>query len=100
VGSQRVNNALVAIPDLQGWVSPRLGIRFELTDETLHLYAPNGDRFLTSVELAQAREQAHQQAEAERQRAEAERQRADIERQRANRLADRLRELGLDPDQV
>ncbi len=39
-------------------------------------------------------------AEAERLRAEAERLRAEAERQRADRLADRLRALGIDPDQV
>jgi len=100
VGSQRVDNALISIPDLLGWVSPRLGIRFELTDAILNLYAPNGDRFLPSVELAQARDQAQQQAAAERQRAEAERQRADAESQRAEQLAARLRALGVDPDSV
>ncbi|XQQ06907.1 MAG: Uma2 family endonuclease [Leptolyngbya sp. IPPAS B-1204] len=41
-----------------------------------------------------------QRAEAEHQRAEIERQRAEIERQRAERLAERLRELGFDPDQI
>ena len=84
VGSQRSDQTLTAIPDLQGWVSPRLGVRFELTSDTLNLYGPNGDRFLTSVELAQQRNQAQQQAEAQR--------------QRADRLAARLRELGVDPD--
>ncbi|MEM8546130.1 MAG: Uma2 family endonuclease [Cyanobacteria bacterium P01_H01_bin.119] len=84
VGSQRLDQTLTAIPDLQGWVSPRLGVRFELTSDTLNLYGPNGDRFLTSVELAQQRNQAQQQAEAQR--------------QRADRLAARLRELGVDPD--
>ncbi|MEM6840369.1 MAG: Uma2 family endonuclease, partial [Cyanobacteria bacterium P01_C01_bin.120] len=66
VGSQRLDQILTAIPDLQGWVSPRLGVRFELTPDTLNLYGPNGDRFLTSVELAQQRNQAQQQAEAQR----------------------------------
>ncbi|MEM6838435.1 MAG: Uma2 family endonuclease [Cyanobacteria bacterium P01_C01_bin.120] len=93
VGSQRRNQALVAISDLQGWVSPRLGIRFELTDITLNLYAPNGDRFLTSVERSQALEQAQQQAAAEYQRAEAERLRNEA-------LAAKLRELGIDPDTI
>lgn len=39
------------------------------------------------------------QAEAERQRAETERQRAEAERQRAERLAERLRALGINPDE-
>jgi len=41
-----------------------------------------------------------ERAEAERQRAEAERQRAEAERQRADRLADRLRALGVNPDEI
>jgi Putative restriction endonuclease len=45
-------------------------------------------------------EQERQRAEQERQRAEQERQRAEQERQRAERLAERLRVLGIDPDEV
>ncbi|NES22824.1 MAG: Uma2 family endonuclease [Symploca sp. SIO3E6] len=41
-----------------------------------------------------------QQAQIERQRAEMERQQAEMERQRAERLAQKLREMGIDPDQV
>ena len=41
-----------------------------------------------------------QRAEAERQRAEAERQRAEAEHQRAVMLAEKLRALGMDPDQL
>ncbi|WP_017324715.1 Uma2 family endonuclease [Synechococcus sp. PCC 7336] len=51
----------------------------------------------------QARQQAEverQRAEVERQRAEVEKQRAEIERQRAERLAERLRALGVDPDEA
>ncbi|WP_242541130.1 Uma2 family endonuclease [Phormidium pseudopriestleyi] len=46
------------------------------------------------------RKQLEQRAEDERQRAEDERQRAEDERQRADRLAQRLREMGIDPDAV
>ena len=45
-------------------------------------------------------QQERQRAEEERQRAEEERQRAEEERQRAERLAARLRELGIDPEDV
>jgi Uma2 family endonuclease len=112
VGLEQRDRTLIEIPDLQEWQSPRLGIRFELDDETLTIYYPNGDRFLTSVELADQRdrereraEQADQRAEQERQRAEQERQRAEQERQRADdaevraqQLAERLRSLGINPD--
>ena len=46
----------------------------------------------------QRAEAERQRAEAERQRAEAERQRAEAERQRADRLAEKLRQLGVDLD--
>jgi Putative restriction endonuclease len=48
----------------------------------------------------EGKELERQRAEAERQRAETERQRAETERQRADRLADRLRSMGIDPDQT
>ncbi|MEB3213343.1 MAG: hypothetical protein VKL39_18480 [Leptolyngbyaceae bacterium] len=57
------------------------------------IYTPDGEPFLTPVELAQQRNHARQQAEDERQRA------AD-ERQRADRLAARLQGLGIDPDKL
>ena len=49
---------------------------------------------------AEQSQQADQRAEQERQRAEQEAQRAAQERQRADRLAAKLRELGIDPEQV
>jgi Uma2 family endonuclease len=45
-------------------------------------------------------EQHKQEVEQERRRADSERERAEQERQRAERLAARLRELGVDPDQL
>ena len=92
-GYIRVGERLRTIEEVDGWVSPRLGIRFQMTPETLEIYQPNGEKFLTFVELNQAREQ-------ERQRADREQQRADQEQQRADRLADLLRERGIDPDQI
>ncbi len=74
---------------MQGWVSPRLGVRFELGEE-LQLYRPDGVPFFSFAEINQMLEQ-------ERQRAEAESQRAEQERQRADRLAERLRAMGIDP---
>ena len=67
------------IQQMQGWVSPRLGVQFELEGTELVLRHPDGTRFETFVELAQ---------------------RADAERQRAERLAERLRALGIDPAEL
>jgi Uma2 family endonuclease len=91
-GWQRQGETLEEIEPMEGWVSPRLGIRFELDRGTLQLYRPDGERFATYMELMEQREQ-------ERQRAEQERQRAEQEHQRAERMATRLRALGIDPEE-
>jgi Uma2 family endonuclease len=79
----RQDGRLRRMSHLKGWTSPRLGIRFALTGETLRIFDPQGRPFLTSVELA------------ERLRAEA--ARADQASARAERLAERLRALGIEP---
>jgi Uma2 family endonuclease len=76
---------------MSGWISLRLQVRFELTDD-LRLYGPDGQQILTYVEVARERDENRRDAQQLREQAEAERQRAD-------RLAARLRELGLDPDE-
>jgi Uma2 family endonuclease len=85
------------VPDMDGWVSPRLGVRFALGAD-LELFYPDGRRFLTFVELGQLQAETARRAEQERTRAEQERARYEQERQRADKLAARLRELGGDPD--
>ncbi len=97
-GWVRRGEYLEDVPDMEGWVSPRLRVRFSLDGHDLVLYRPDGRRFETFLELEQRAEAERQRAEAERQRAEAERQRAEAERQRAERLAERLRALGVDPE--
>lgn len=105
VGWQRINDRLEWIPDLGHWVSPRLGLRFELHADALTVIRPDGNRFLTYDEMDAARalaererSEAAAQAEQERQRAEQERQRAEQERQRAEQLAAQLRALGIEPE--
>ncbi|NER05828.1 MAG: Uma2 family endonuclease [Okeania sp. SIO3C4] len=105
IGLTRVGQSLEVIPEINGWVSPRLGIRFELTAETLEIYRPDGEKFLTPVELDRLRElekqraeQIQQQLDQEKQRAEQIQQQLDQEKQRADRLAEMLRERGIDPD--
>jgi len=87
----RQGGRLAAMAHVGGWSSLRLGVRFALTPTGLDLFDPAGQPFLTSVELA--RRAAREAARAEREAARAER-----ERQRAERLAERLRALGVDPD--
>ena len=87
-GFQRREGVWVPIPDMHGWVSPRIQCRFEMNDGQLQMFRPDGALFLTEVEMAE-------QFEAERDRADTERDRADTERDRADRLAERLRQLGV-----
>jgi len=114
VGLRRSGDWLEKIDGMNGWVSPLLGIRFELKEDTLEIYRPDGQKFLTPVELDKLREAEKQRAEQEHQRAEAERQRAEQERQRAENaiaqleqeqqryqaLIEKLRQQGIDPEQL
>ena len=97
-GLQRQEGRLELIEEINHWRSPRLGIEFVLTSETLEIYRPDGRKFLSSLELEQQRQQATQRAEQESQRAEQATQRAEQESQRAERLAEQLRALGIDPE--
>jgi Uma2 family endonuclease len=104
-GWRRVGNVLEEIPEMNGWVSPRLGIRFDLSSGELQVFGSDGRRFLSYQELAAQRER--EQQEAERQRQEAERQRQEAERaqqqaaeaaSKVARLAAQLRALGIEPE--
>jgi hypothetical protein len=88
---------------MNGWTSPLLKIRFELASDDLAIYCPDGTRFLSTVELDQIAKANYQRAETESRKAEAEHQRAEAEHQRADaecrekeRLAAKLRELGIE----
>ncbi|MFO7031729.1 hypothetical protein B9T07_17545, partial [Limnospira fusiformis CCALA 023] len=80
----RTENQLTLIETINGWISPRLGVRFEISESGLELYRPDGRKFSTYIELESDRQQAEE--------------RAQQEAERANRLAEKLRELGIDPD--
>jgi Uma2 family endonuclease len=79
IGWQRQAGMLEVIDTIDNWVSPRLGIRFVVTPETWEIYRPDGAKFLTYVELGQKLQDTQA---------------------KADRLAARLRELGIDPSEV
>jgi Uma2 family endonuclease len=82
-GWRQAAGRLRVIEEIDGWVSPRLGVKFRREGGDVRLYLPDGRPFVSFVELQAQLEQERQRAEAEQQRAEAERQRAEAERQRA-----------------
>jgi Uma2 family endonuclease len=90
-GFIRQTGQLTGIEPIHNWVSPRLGITFVLTPTTLEIYTPQGDRFRTTLELAEQLNQAQLQVSVEQQRAEQERLRAET-------LANQLRSLGIEPE--
>jgi len=106
-GWQRGDGGLDVIETSENFVSPRLGIRFEVSEHPLQIYHPDGAKFLSYVEINQQLEQEIQWAETERQRAETEHQRAEEteillrqETERSQRLAERLRQMGINPDEL
>ena len=79
-------DSLRPIAEMNGWVSPRLEVRFEVEDGELQLYRPDGEPFATYAEIIQQRQQERERAE----RAEAQ----------AAIFAERLRELGVKPEDL
>jgi Uma2 family endonuclease len=118
-GWRREAGTLRPIAQMSGWISPLLGIRFELVSDSLRVYHSDGSPFLTFAELAQLQERARREADAAQQQARAAEQQARAaeqqaraaeqqataaehqtqrERERAERLAAQLRALGIEPD--
>jgi Uma2 family endonuclease len=105
LGWQRQGESLVPILPMHGWVSPRLGIHFDRSGPELVIYRPDGQPFMTFLELMEQREEVQRQFDLERLAREQAQKRADQERQakeeaqqKAERLAERLRQLGIDPE--
>ena len=99
-GWQRIEGMLEVIEPMEGWISPRLGVRFELGSEGLEIYRPDGEKFLSYSEINAERLLERRRAEEASQRAEEASQRAEQEAQKAERLAAKLRELNIDPDSI
>lgn len=89
----RQNGNLTKLWDVDGFVSPRMGIKFETAQGELVIYRPDGQRFLSSVEL----EQRFQEERVRREQAEL---LLEQERQRAEQMAAYLRSIGVEPDDI
>ncbi|MEH2024899.1 Uma2 family endonuclease [Nostoc sp.] len=113
-GLLRSEDSFEVIEEMNGWVSPRLGIRFTLTPDTLEIVSPTGQKFLSPGEIDQLREQERQRAERERQAKEAALQELEAasqekeaalqelekERDRYQELLVKLKEKGIDTDNL
>ncbi|BAY21503.1 hypothetical protein NIES2100_12570 [Calothrix sp. NIES-2100] len=74
------------IPAIANFSSPRLGIRFDLSGEELQIYRPDGTKFFSYIEICQRLEQAEAALAAETRRAQI--------------LAERLRQMGVNPEDL
>lgn len=99
-GWLRGEEGLDVIENMADWISPRLGIRFDLSQEVLQLFRPDGVRFTSYSEISQQLSETSQQLETVLQNLEVVLQDKEQERQRAQRLAERLRAMGVDPDSI
>jgi hypothetical protein len=88
----RNDGSLDRIPKSHDWVSPRLDIRFDLTNE-LQIYRPDGTKFYSYIEINTMLEQESLRANQESLRAEQEFLRAEQERQRAEQASVQLNEM-------
>ena len=99
-GWLRQEEVMVEIEEMEGWVSPRIEIRFEKVGRELQIYRPDGERFGTYVEIWEQKEQEIQNAQREatvRQQVERER---DLIIQQQQEAIPRLLSMGLTPQQV
>jgi hypothetical protein len=87
----RQDEGLQIVPWEQNWISPRLGIHFEMGEDGLVLRRPDGEIFQTFEEITVLLDRATQRATDATQRAE------DAER-RSQKLAEKLIALGIDPN--
>jgi Uma2 family endonuclease len=99
-GWERQAGMLNPIAVLNQWVSPRLGIRFDLSGLQLVIYRPDGQRFLSPIELDAQIQQARNQAELAQQRATTAETQLQSQQQQLDAMAAKLRELGVDPDRL
>jgi Uma2 family endonuclease len=89
-GFAREGGGLSEIGGLEAWVSPRLGIRFDLEAPEMRVLRPDGKPFLTYRELAAERrqeEEARKREEEARKREEEARKREEEARRQAEQRA-------------
>ncbi|MCC5624972.1 Uma2 family endonuclease [Nostoc sp. CHAB 5715] len=99
-GLLRSEDSFEVIEEMNSWVSPRLRISFTLTPDTLEIVSSTGQKFLSPVEIDQLREQERQRAERECQAKEAALEELEKERDRYQELLAKLKEKGIDTDNL
>ncbi len=96
-GWQRTGDRLTEIDAMNGWISPRLGVRFDLSQGELILIDPSGQRFVTFGELALERDSIALERDAAVLERDSIARELSAARQHAERLQAQMRELGFEP---
>jgi len=90
-GWQRQGERLVEISEMDGWISPKLGIRFDMSGDELQIFGTDGRRFASYLEVIAQRDQKQHELEQAQQQ-------ADETARHVERLAAQLRALGIEPE--
>ena len=88
-GWHREGESLIDIATMDGWISPRLKIRFDISSGKLVLRDPKGEQFRGILELSDLRRAAEKKANEEKSRADKQERRANKEESRANKEENR-----------
>ena len=94
------DEALEQIPEMNGWKSPRLGITFDMSSGELVLRKPNGEPFLSYGEMQQELETTREELTETREELTEAKEELLSAKNHAAALAAKLRELGVNPDDV
>ena len=100
IGWQRAGQYLEVIEDVNGWTSPLLKVRFVVRPDTLEIYRPDGEPFLSLTDTRRERDAAQQERDHAQQERDDAQQERDVAQAKAERLAAQLRELGIDPTEA
>ncbi len=92
-GWLRIEGEFEPIEQMNGWVSPRLGVRFQISETEFQMFGPTGEAFLSFGELDQLRQEAQARATQAEMMLEQ-------ERSRSQALESKLREMGINPNEL
>lgn len=96
----RHENTLVPQLYRDNWVSPLLQVKFEWTTETLLLFKPNGDSFLSYLELVEYHEQAIEALSESRQLLKLEKQKLVIEKAKTEQANAKAEQASIKAEQA
>ncbi|AOY79252.1 MAG: Uma2 family endonuclease [Moorea sp. SIO1G6] len=99
-GWLRSSETLEPIPQMLGWVSPRLGITFDLVESELLLYYPNGEPFATYLEIIELKDIAQQQRDIAQQQRDIAQQQVEQERLEKEQAQEALEQQRLEKAQA